>query len=105
MFQLRIYSLRSSEALRQCATVHWARHLATFEAFGVVTHGVWTERNGGAHRLVALIRHPEGADPEHITQQCMATPEFAADMAGFDPNEIVDVQSMPLYPTSFWPIH
>ena len=27
MFQLRIYTLRSPEALQQYATVHWARHL------------------------------------------------------------------------------
>jgi hypothetical protein len=35
----------------------------------------------------------------------MASPEFAADMAGFDVDEIVDVQSIPLDPTSFSPIH
>src|SRR5262249_17295864 len=38
MFQLRIYTLRSPEALQQYATVHWARHLATFKIFGVTTH-------------------------------------------------------------------
>ena len=43
MFQLRIYTVRSPEALRQYATVHWDRHVATFAAFGVTTHGVWTE--------------------------------------------------------------
>jgi NIPSNAP len=105
MFQLRIYTLRSPEALRRYATVHWARHLATFETFGVTTHGVWTERSGGANRLVALIRYPKGADPEQLTQQCMASREFTADMAGFDVNEIVDVQLVPLDPTSFSPIH
>jgi hypothetical protein len=66
---------------------------------------VWTERSGGANRLVALIRYPPGADPEQLTRQAMASPEFAADMAGFDVNEIVDVQSVPLNPTSFSPIH
>jgi hypothetical protein len=104
MFQLRIYTLRSPEALHQYATVHWARHLATFETFGVTTHGVWTERSGGANRLVALIRYPPGADPEQLTRQAMTSPEFAADMAGFDTNEIVDVASVPLDPTSFSPI-
>jgi hypothetical protein len=104
MFQLRIYTLRSPEALQQYATVHWARHLATFKTFGVTTHGVWTERSDGANRLVALIRYPSGADPEQLTRQVMTSQEFAADMAGFDVNEIVDVQSMPLDPTSFSPI-
>jgi hypothetical protein len=105
MFQLRIYTLRSPEALQQYATVHWARHLPTFKTFGVTTHGVWTEPSGGANRLVALIHYPPGADPEQLTRQVMTSPEFAADMAGFDVNEIVDVQTVPLNPTSFSPIH
>ena len=105
MFQFRIYTLRSPQALQQYATVHWARHLATFKTFGVTTHGVWTEQSGGANRLIALIGYPPGADYEQLTRQVMASPEFAADMAGFDVNEIVDVQSVPLDPTSFSPIH
>ena len=105
MFQLRIYTLRSPEALQQYATAHGARHLATFPTFGVTTHGVWTERSGGANQLVALIRYPPGADPEQLTRHVMTSPQSAADMAGFDPNEIVDVQTVPLDPTSFSPIH
>ncbi|WP_430332362.1 NIPSNAP family protein [Rhodococcus sp. ACT016] len=105
MFQLRIYTLRSPEALLQYAMVHWDRHSATFKTFGVTTHGVWTERRGGANRLVALIRYPQGADPEELTRQVMASPEFAADMAGFDADEIVDVQSILLDPASYSPIH
>ena len=105
MFQLRIYALRSPGALHRYATVHWARHLATFKAFGISTHGVWTERSDSASRLVALIRYPSGADPEQLTRRIMSSPEFAADMAGFNVDEIIDVQSVPLDPTSFSPIH
>jgi hypothetical protein len=105
MFQLRIYTLRSPEALQQYAMVHWARHLATFTTFGVTTHGVWTERSGDAYRLVAVIRYPQGADPDRLTRQIMTSPEFAADMAGFNTDEIVDVQSVLLDPTTFSPIH
>lgn len=101
MFQLRIYTLRSPEALQQYATVHWARHLATFTTFGVTTHGVWTERSGGANRLVALIRYPAGAEPDQLTRHIMDSPEFAADMAGFDVDHITNVQSIPLDPTPF----
>jgi hypothetical protein len=105
MFQLRIYTLRSPEALKRYAMVHWARHLTTFMTFGVTTHGVWTERSGGANRLIALIRYPPGADPAQLTRNIMSSPEFAADMAGFNADEIVDVQSALLDPTSFSPIH
>ncbi|AQT79348.1 NIPSNAP domain-containing protein [Mycolicibacterium litorale] len=105
MLQLRIYTLRSPEALRRYAAVHWARHLPTFTGFGVTTLGVWTEQSDGANRLVALVRYPPGADPEQLTRRIMASPEFAADMAGFDVTEIVDVQTLPLEPTPFSPIH
>lgn len=105
MFQLRIYTLRSPEALQQYATVHWARHLETFTAFNVTTHGVWTERGSDANRLFALIRYPSGADPEQLTRQIMISPEFAADMAGFNVDDILDVQSTLIDPTSFSPIH
>ena len=104
MFQLRIYTLRSPEILQRYATIHWAHHAATFEKFGVTTHGVWTDRSGGANRLVALIGYPPGADPDQLTRRIMASPEFAADMAGFDVNEIVDVQTLLLNPTSYSPI-
>jgi hypothetical protein len=104
MLQLRIYTLRSPEALQRYATVHWARHLATFKTFGITTHGVWTERSASANRLVALIRYPPGADPEQLTRHVMTSGEFAADMAGFNADEIIDVQSMPLDPTIFSPI-
>ncbi|CAM2745495.1 NIPSNAP domain-containing protein [Mycobacterium intermedium] len=105
MFQLRIYTLRSSEALQRYATVHWARHLATFEEFGVTTHGVWTERGAGANRLVTMIGYPPGAEPERVARDVMNSPQFAADMAGFDVGEIIDVQTIFLEPTSFTPIH
>ena len=105
MYQLRIYTLRSPEALEQYATVHWARHLATFPAFGVTTHGVWTERGGGENRLVALIGYPPGVDPEALTRRVMSSTDFAVDMAGFDVDDITDVQSILLEPTSFSPIH
>ncbi|HYZ69342.1 MAG TPA: hypothetical protein VE666_16335 [Mycobacterium sp.] len=66
---------------------------------------MWTERSGGAHRLVALIGYPPEADPEQLTRHIMTSPEFAADMAGFDVGDILDVQTTLLDPTSFSPIH
>ena len=96
--------MRSADALQRYATVHWARHVPTFTTFGVTTHGVWTDRCDGAHRLVALLEYPPGADPDDATQKIMASPEFAADMAGFDLGDIVDVQSLLLDPTTYSPL-
>jgi hypothetical protein len=101
MLQLRIYTLRSAEALRQYATVHWARHLATFPKFGVRTEGAWTECRGGAGQLVALIRYPEDVDPDELARNIMASPEFAADMAGFDVADITDVHTISLSPLKY----
>ena len=103
MVQLRVYTLRSAEALQRYTTVHWARHLSTFATFGITTHGVWTDRSNRSNRLVALIGYPAGADPDELTRQIMSSPEFAADMAGFKADEIVDVATMLLEPTSFSP--
>ena len=105
MFQLRIYRLRSPEALRRYADVHLARHLATFAVFGVTTYGVWTDHTDNANRLVALIGYQPAADPDEITRRVMASPEFAADMAGFDVTDILEVQTTLLDPTAFSPIH
>jgi NIPSNAP len=103
MFQLRIYTLRSAPALDRYATIHWARHIPSLATFGVTTHGVWTQRDDDDHRLVALISYPAGADPAALTRDFMASPEFAADMEGFDPDDIVAVDSMLLEPTAGQP--
>jgi len=104
VFQLRIYTLRSAEALEQYARIHWARHIPTFHGFGVTTHGIWTEHDGNTNRLVALISYPNGTDPAELASEVMASPEFAADMEGFDPQNIVAVDSIPLDATGCSPI-
>jgi NIPSNAP protein len=104
MFQLRIYTLRSAEALTQYATTHWARHMPTFATFGITTHGIWTQRDGDTNRLIALISFPNSADPTTLAAEVMASPEFAADMAGFDSQDIVAVDSILLDATEFSPV-
>jgi hypothetical protein len=104
MFQLRIYTLRSAEALARYSSVHWARHIGSLETFGVATHGVWTEREGSAPRLVALVSFADGADPTVLTDEYMASAEFTADMEGFDPRDLVAVDTMLLDATGSSPI-
>jgi DNA-binding transcriptional LysR family regulator len=100
MFQLRIYTLRSARALERYATVHWARHVPSLATFRVTTHGIWTRRGDDDHRLIALLSYPDSADVEVLTRDFMASSEFAADMDGFDPQDIVAVDSMRLDPDS-----
>ena len=104
MYQLRIYTLRTVEALEQYATVHWARHIPSLRSFGVTTHGIWTQHDTGAHRLLALISYPDGADPTEVTTAYMASPGFAADMVGFDVGDIVRVENLLLNPSEASPL-
>jgi NIPSNAP len=104
MYQLRIYTLRTAEALEDYATAHWPRHIHSLRAFGVATHGIWTDHNADAHRLIALISYPEAADPAAVTAAYMASPEFKADMEGFDISNITNVEEVLLDPTAASPL-
>ena len=104
MFQLRIYTLRSAEALDRYAAIHWARHIGSLDVVGVETHGIWTSRGGGENRLFALVSYQNGADPARVESEYMAGSAFAEDMAGFDPQDIVDVTSVLLDATASSPI-
>ena len=104
MYQLRIYTLRTVEALERYATVHWPRHIPSLRAFGVTIHGIWTQHDAVAHRLLALISYPEGADPTELTTAYMASPGFAADMDGFDVGDIVNVEDLLLSPVAASPL-
>ncbi len=104
MYQLRIYTLRTAEALEDYATVHWSRHLSSLRAFGVTTHGIWTDHDADVHRLLALISYPAGADPAGVAAAYMAGPEFRADMEGFDVSNIINVEELLLDPTAGSPL-
>jgi hypothetical protein len=108
MFQLRIYTLRTADALDRYATIHWARHVSSLEAFGVATHGIWTERagrDGVGNRLFALISYPDGADPGKLTSEYLASQEFEADMKGFDSQDMLEVETILLDATAASPPH
>lgn len=104
MFQLRIYTLRSVEALDRYGAIHWARHIGSLQSFGVETRGIWTSRAGGENRLFALVSYENGADPASVETEYMASSVFAEDMADFDPHDIVDVTSALLDATASSPI-
>jgi NIPSNAP len=104
VYQLRTYTLRTAEALQDYATVHWPRHIPSLRAFGVATHGIWTNHDGDAHRLVALIAYADGAEPGEVTTAYMASPEFAADMQGFDISDILNVEELLLDPAAASPL-
>ena len=104
MYQLPIYTLRTREALDDYATTRWPRHVHSLRTFDVITHGIWTDHNADAYRLIALISYPEAADPAAVTAAYMASREVTADMEGFDVSDIVDVEERLLDPSAASPL-
>jgi hypothetical protein len=104
MYQIKIYTLRTTEALQEYATVHWARHITSMPKFGVTVQGFWTDHQAGANRLIALLSFREGVDPAEFTTTYVASPELAADMQGFDINDIVGVEELLLDPVVGSPV-
>lgn len=96
MYQIKIYTLRTAAALQRYATVHWPRHVTSMPSFGVTVHGFWTEHIDGAHRLIALLSFREDVDPAEVIAAYVASAELAADIEGFDLNNIVDVEDLQL---------
>jgi hypothetical protein len=104
MYQIKIYTLRTAEALHRYATVHWPRHVTSMPAFGATVHGFWTDHEAGTHRLLALRSFGEGTDPADFLTAYVASPELTADMAGFDVTDIVDVEDVLLDPVAGSPL-
>ena len=104
MFELRIYTVRSAEALERYANTHWPRHLDSLATYGITTHGVWTGHNADLHQLFALVSYEAGADAEQVTSTYMGSDEFAADMAGFDMADFTSVETTLLDATSTSPL-
>lgn len=104
MYQIKTYTLRTAEALHRYATVHWTRHVASMPLFGATVHGFWIHHDAGAHRLVALLSFGDGVDPSEFLAAYVASPEFAADMEGFDVSDIIEVQDLLLDPVAGSPL-
>ncbi len=94
MYQIRIYTLRTREALERYATVHWPRHVASMPTFGVTVRGFWTDHDADVHRLIVLLSLEENVDPAEFTNAYVASPDFAADMRGFDLEEIIGAEEL-----------
>lgn len=105
MYQIKVYTLRTAEALQKYATTHWPRHITSMPLFGVTVRGFWTDHQAGAHRLIALLSFREGVDPAEFLAAYAASPELAADMRGFDISDILDVEEMLLDPVARSPLH
>jgi len=103
-YEMRVYTLRTPEALDVYASTVYPRHLDNFGLFGVEAHGLWTQKDDAAHRVFVLVSYAEGDDPVEVARRYIASPEAANDARGFDVADILSVESTILIPAANSPL-
>lgn len=102
MEQLRIYTLATSEAANQYFTKHWTAHIKSLKKFGITTKNVLLEKNTtDVTRIFAIVSYEPNADLDEVTKAYMASPEFKSDMEGFDFNNFIKVEELPVEESSY----
>jgi hypothetical protein len=105
-YQLRVYTLRSPEVLAAYENI-WANHIPGLAKHRITTHGVWTvpaAPGSEAPQLYALVSYRDADDIQERLEAYLSSPEFRADMEGFDISQIVDVDESVLTPTADSPL-
>jgi len=92
-FELRVYKLRTKEALDFYREVVYPRHLNSFPLFGIEVHGFF-----------AIVSYAEGDEPGEVARRYMQSAEFAGDTRNFDVSGIVGVESTILIPSTGSPL-
>ena len=103
-FELRVYTLRTKEALDYYMNEIYPRHLSSFPLFGIEGHGFWTAKDDAEPRLFVLASYPAGEEPGEVARRYMQSKEFAEDIRDFDVSEIVGVESTTLLPSTISPL-
>lgn len=103
-FELRVYKLRTREALSFYMTQIYPRHLHSFPLFGIEAHGFWTAKDDAEPRLFVLASYTAGDEPGEVAGRYMQSKEFAEDIKDFDVSDIVDVESTILTPSESSPL-
>ncbi|KAK3081987.1 hypothetical protein LTS18_009295 [Coniosporium uncinatum] len=81
-FELRIYTMKDAEAAKLYAE-RWVPHIDSLGVLNIKVHGVWYSQNN-PKQVIALVRHPDGANPAETGKKYMQSEGFINDMKGFD---------------------
>src|SRR5262249_37456304 len=98
-FELRVYKLRTKEALDFYREEIYRRHLSRFPLFGIEAHGFWTAKEDVETRLFVLASYAAGEDPGEVVRRYMQSAEFADDIRNLNVSNIVGVESTILLPS------
>ena len=75
LFELRVYKLRTKEALDFYREKIYPRHLNSFPLFGIEAHGFWAAKEDVEPRL--FVPYAAGEDPGEVVRRYMQSTEFA----------------------------
>ena len=103
-FELRVYKLRTKEALDFYMNQIYPRHLSSFPLFGIEGHGFWTANEDAEPRLFVLASYAAGEEPGEVARRYMQSKEFAEDIRSFDVSDIIGVESTILIPSTSSPL-
>ena len=79
-FELRVYKLRTKEALDFYAEQIYPRHLSSFPLFGIEAHGFWIAKEDVEPRLFVPASYAAGEEPGEVGRRYMQSTEFAEDI-------------------------
>jgi hypothetical protein len=102
--ELRVYTLRTKEALDFYMEKIYPRHLNSFPLFGIEAHGFWTAKEDVEPRLFVLASYAAGEVPGEVARRYMQSTEFADDIRNFNVSDIVGVESTILIPSTSSPL-
>ena len=105
IFELRVYTLRTNEALDFYREEIYPRHLNSLPLFGIEAHGAWTAREDVEPRLFVLASYAAGDDPGEVARRYMQSTEFADDIRNFNLSDIIGVESTILVPSKSSPLN
>lgn len=103
-FELRVYTLRTKEALDFYREQIYPRHLSSFPLFGIEPHGFWTAKEDVEPRHFVLASYAAGEEPGEVVRRYMQSTEFAEDVKNFNVSDIISVESTILIPSTSSPI-
>jgi NIPSNAP len=103
-YELRVYTLRTKEALDFYASTVYPRHLNNFGLFGVEAHGLWIKKDDVAHRIFVLVSYAASDDPGEVARRYIQSLEVADDTRDFDVADILSVESTILIPSASSPL-
>ena len=105
MYQLRKYTMKDRESLDFFRNEVYPRHFVSFAKVGMAIHGLWTAPDPNDLNLYVLFSFAEKDDPDAVLAELVQSPEFQADLLGWDNDaNILDYTDIVMTPSTASPL-